>query len=378
MNWRPPRPDPRLAGAPPEFHGGPGYEEDVEYPPVIADLSTNVNPYLPDEAVRGAVAGARLDAYPDPTSSKARARVAGVWGLHAERILLAPGASELIYRIARCWIRPGDPAVVCGPTFGEYRRAVAVQGGEVHEVRGRAPDFGLPLERFSDRVSRLRPPVAFLCTPNNPTGEALSDGRVARLADRMPAGTLLVIDESYRSFAAGRLAPPYLPDDDRVLHLRSFTKDLGVPGLRLAAAVAAPGILHPLALAAPPWSVSSVAQAALRAALAPRALVRLEDSLTRIAERRRDLSAALARRGWRPVPSATGFVLAAVPDAAATAHALRLRGVRVRHATSFGLPGHIRVSVRRCAEEERFLAALEEIAAPEEIAAHTTTAGGPS
>ena len=389
MNWRPPPPDPRLAGAPPEFHGGPGYEEDAEYPPVSADLSTNVNPYLPDEAVRGAVAAARLDAYPDPTSSRARARVAGVWGLDAERILLAPGASELIYRIARCWIRPGDPAVVCGPTFGEYRRAVAIQGGEVHEVRGVAPDFRLPLEPFSDRVARLRPPVAFLCTPNNPTGEALSDTSVAQLAGRMPAGTLLVIDESYRSFAEGRLAPPHLPHDDRVLHLRSFTKDLGVPGLRLAAAVAAPGILHPLASVAPPWSVSSVAQAALRAALAPRALARLEESLIRIAARRRTLSAALARRGWRPGPSATGFILAAVPDAAATAHALRLRGVRVRHAASFGLPGHIRVSVRRRAEEERFLAALDEIAASDEIAAPDgiatpdgiaahTTAGGPS
>ena len=377
-SWRPPRPDPRLAGAPPEFHGGPGYEQHGEYPPVIADLSTNVNPYLPDEAVRRAVAGAPLEAYPDPAASGARALLAEVWGIDAGRILLAPGASELIYRIARCWIRPGDPVVVCGPTFGEYRRAAVVQGGEVHETRGVAPDFALPLRRFSRRVARLRPPVAFLCTPNNPTGEALSDRAVAELADRMPAGTLLVIDESYRSFATGHLAPPHLPGDDRVLHLRSFTKDLGVPGLRLAAAIAPPGILGPLGRAAPPWSVSSVAQAALRAALAPRPLARLEESLARIAVRRRTLAAALARRGWRPGPSATGFVLAAVPDAAATTRALRLRGVRVRHAASFGLPGHIRVAVRGRAEEERFLAALDAIAAVEEITAPRTTRGGPS
>ena len=371
-NWRPPRPDPRVAQAPPEFHGGPGHEQDGEYPRVTADLSTNVNPYLPDEAVRQAVAGAALGAYPDPASSGARALLAEAWKIDAERIRIAPGASELIYRVARCWIRPGSPVVVCGPTFGEYRRAVRLEGGEFHEVRGTAPGFTLPVERFADRVTRLRPPLAFLCTPNNPTGEALSDATVAWLADQMPAGTLLVVDESYRSFAAGRLAPPHLPGDDRVLHLRSFTKDLGVPGLRLAAGIAALAILDPLVRAAPPWSVSSVAQAALSAALAPAALVRLENSLARIAAQREALSAELARRGWSPRPSATGFVLAAVSRAAATAHALRLRGIRVRHAASFGLPGHIRVAVRRRAEEDRFLAALDE------IAALTATTGGSS
>ncbi len=370
--WRPPLADPRVAQTPLEFHGGPGYEHDGEYPSVAADLSTNINPYVPDEAVRQAVARAPIDAYPDPAASKARALLARAWELDSERILLAPGASELIYRLARCWIRPGDPVVVCGPTFGEYRRAVHLQGGEYHEVRGSAPGFALPLARFSDRVGRLCPPVAFLCTPNNPTGEALPDDRVAELAFRMPAGTLLVIDESYRSFAAGHLAPPHLPNEDRVLHLRSFTKDLGVPGLRLAAAIAAPAILKPLVRAAPPWSVSSVAQGALCAALAPSALVRLEHGLARLAGRRQGLSAAVARRAWQPLPSATGFVLSAVPSAGATTHALRLRGVRVRHAASFGLPGHIRVAVRRRDEEDRFLAALDDIAAP------TANAGGPS
>lgn len=369
-DWRPPRPDPRVAQAPPEFHGGPGHERDGEYPRVTADLSTNINPYLPDEAVRQAVAGAALDAYPDPASSGARSLLAGAWEIDVERLLLAPGASDLIYRLARCWVRPGDPVVVCGPTFGEYRRAARLEGGEFHEVRGTSPGFTLPLERFSDRINRLRPPVAFLCTPNNPTGEALSDADVSRLADRLPAGTLLVVDESYRSFATGRLAPPHLPGDDRVLHLRSFTKDLGIPGLRLAAAIAAPSTLHPLARGAPPWSVSSVAQAALFAALAPAPLARLENSLARIAARRGALSAEVARRGWRPLPSATGFVLAAVSGASTTAHELRLRGVRVRHGASFGLPGHIRVSVRRRAEEHRFLAALDGMAAP------PTTTGG--
>ena len=374
MSWSPPLPDPHLAEVEPEFHGGPGYEGAGRHPPVTADLSTNVNPYLPDEAVLDAVARAPLGAYPDPASRGVRALLAETWNTRAERILLGPGGSGLIYGIARCWVRPGDPVVVCGPTFGEYDRAARLHGGRVHEVRGAGPDFRLPMEGFARRIGATRPRLAFLCTPNNPTGEVLSDETVRALAGRMPSGTLLVLDESYRSFAAGRLAPPHRPAEDRVLHLRSFTKDLGVPGLRIAAAIAAPSILRPIEQAAPPWRVSSVAQAALTAALATDGLARLESTLARVRVRRERLAAALSRRGWRPRPSATSFLLSAVPSAAATTEALRLRGVRVRHAASFGLPGHIRVSVRPRAEEDRFLAALDALSLPD---ARGTGGGGP-
>ena len=362
MSWRAPEPDPRLGEVGAEPHGGPGDERAKPYPPVTADLSTNVNPWLPDDRVRRAVSeAALLGTYPDPASHAARVRLAETWRIDAERIHLGAGGSELIYRIARCWVHQHDSVVVCGPTFGEYRRAARLHGGRVHEVRAEDADLSLPLERFARRIRDARPPLAFLCTPNNPTGEALSDDAVKRLAHRMPSGTLLVLDESYRSFAKGHLAPPHLPDCDRVLHVRSFTKDLGVPGLRIGAAIGAPGILDPLARAAPPWPVSSVAQAALTASLAPDALSRLERTLARTRRRRRGLAEALSRRRWRPLASDTSFVLSALPAAADTTHALRLRGVRVRHGASFGLPGHIRVAVRPRSEERRFLAALDEI-----------------
>lgn len=370
MSWSPPEPDPRLGEVETEVHGGPGQEPRGRYPPVRADLSTNVNPWLPDDALWSAVSATGPGTYPDPESRAARTRLAETWTIGADRILLGAGGSELIYRIARCWVRPGDRVVVCGPTFGEYRRAALLQGGRVCEVRAGDTDLSLPLERFAREVRATRPPLAFLCTPNNPTGEALADDAVEGLARRMPSGTLLVVDESYRSFAKGRLAPPHLPESDRVLHLRSFTKDLGVPGLRIGAAIGAPRILDSLARAAPPWPVSSVAQAALTASLDTGALARLERTLARIRARREELAAALAGRGWQPLPSVTSFVLSAVPAAADTTRALRVRGVRVRHAASFGLPGHIRVAVRPRSEEERLLTALDEIGSA------TITTGG--
>ncbi len=359
MSWTPPEADPHLGRVPPEFHGGPGYEPCGQFPPVMADLSTNVNPWLPGDDMQRVIAKSAMDRYPDSLSRRARGRLAAVWQIEAERILLGAGASELIYRVARCWVRPGNCVVVCGPTFGEYRRAVHLQGGRVCEVRGASPGFALPLKRFLDRIHALRPPLAFLCTPNNPTGEALADNAVNALAERMPAGTLLVLDESYQSFARECLAPPHLPESDRVLHIRSFTKDLGVPGLRIAAAIGAPRLLDPLMRIAPPWPVSSVAEAALIAALTPTALDRLARTLHRIRLRRTALAEALSLRGWHPLPSATNFLLATVPAAAHTVHALRLRGIRVRHAASFGLPDQIRVAVRPRTEEALFLAALD-------------------
>ncbi len=363
MSWSPPPHDPRLVLLEPEFHGGPGFETDEGLPPVLADLSTNVNPFLPDEAVRRAAADVPLGVYPDPESREARMELGRFWGVPPERMLLAPGAADLVHRVARCWAGPGVSALIAGPTFGEYGHALRLYGTRTREVRGGAPSFALPVDDLVAVIRAERPTLVFLCTPNNPTGEALDADAVRAVAEAVPAGTLLVLDESYRSFAEGGLVPPHLPHDDRVLHVRSFTKDLGLPGLRIAVAVGASEVLRPLARAAPPWSVAGPAQAALRAALLPASQAALERSMARIRARRERLAAAVASRGWAPLPSSTGFFLSEVRAAEDVARSLRLEGVRVRTCDSFGLPNHIRVGVPDEDEEAVFLEALDRIRA---------------
>ncbi len=372
--WHPPPPAPGAGVLPPlDPHGGtrPGEEG------TVLDLSTNVVPFPPDEEVVAAVRGAPLERYPDPEARGARQALGAHWGVDPARLLLAPGGSELLHRVALAFLRPGDRVLVLGSTFGEYARAARLRGAEVvHLGRGR-DHLPAPAEaeaavrggvdrRDAGRVGAGGPPfrLVFLCTPNNPTGDAWSQAEVRGLAEAIPPGALLVLDESYASFPARGLVPPHLPGWGPVLHLRSLTKDLALPGLRIAAAEGDPRVLDTLHAVAPPWPVSTPALAAVEAALRPGPLARLAERLAETARRREALARALEARGWAPRPSCTGFLLLPVPagtTGAEVARRLEAAGVRVRDATSFGLPGHIRVGVGSAAEHARFLEALDAV-----------------
>ncbi len=392
--WLPP--DPAFPGIIPPLdpHGGTRPGEPVPVTSPMVDLSSNVLPYGPDPEILNAVRAAPLDRYPDPLAMEARGALAAHWGIPVERLLLTPGASELIFRIALAYLAPGDGALVVGSTFGEYRRATLLRGGWVDEVgRGRphlppVNQVAAHLQRMVEERRTLR--LVFLCTPNNPTGDAWSSEEVRSLADHLPTGTLLVLDESYRSIAEGGLAPPYAPGSPRILHVRSLTKDLSLPGLRVAAAVGPPEIVDVLQRVAPPWVVSTGAQAAVRAAVRADVLRRLEHRIQQTLSARDRLDRALRTRGFRTVPSVVGHILwspcassshtsptaqwsepdpietpsdltAQARTAMTWAEALERHGIRVRRAESFGLPGWLRVGVGTPAENRRFLAALAEI-----------------
>ena len=150
-----------------------------------------------------------------------------------------------------------------------------------------------------------------------------------------------------------------------------MTKYWGLAGLRLGYAVAAPDEAAALRAAAPPWSVNACAQAAGLAALADRAhhdaavalLVAERDRTTR----RRLPSSAPRRRlalGWTTEPTTAGFFLIHAGDAASARAALLARGCLVRDCTSFGLPGHVRVSPRHPAQNDLLLEAFSALTPP--------------
>ena len=138
-----------------------------------------------------------------------------------------------------------------------------------------------------------------------------------------------------------------------------MTKYWGLAGLRLGYAIAAPAEAAALRAAAPPWSVNACAQAAGVVALADRDH---HDSAVALLVAERDrLVAGLRGLGWITEPSTAGFFLIHVGDAAAARLALLARGCLVRDCTSFGLPGHVRVSPRHAEQNDRLLGAFSEL-----------------
>jgi histidinol-phosphate aminotransferase len=197
--------------------------------------------------------------------------------------------------------------------------------------------------------------VVWLCNPNNPTGAPFPVERLADLLDVAPQA-LFVVDEAYLPLCEDVPSALPLVGTERVVVLRSMTKDAALAGLRLGYAVAHPSIIDVVRRVIPPWSVSSVAQAAGLATLAdPGHGARVREA---VASARAHLTQGLRSLGLHPYPSVANFVLVEVGEGRLVTEALRRQGCIVRDCASFGLPSCIRIGVRSAADQERLLVAL--------------------
>ncbi len=309
----------------------------------LLDFSATTLPGGPPQAVRGAIAQVRLERYPDPHASALKAALARHHGVDPAQVLVGNGAAELIVAIALAALGLGDRALVVGPTFGEYARAIQGAGAEAIEVRTEEPAV------IREAAAAISPRLIFLCNPNNPTGHLWSQEDLDALAET----SFLVVDQAYASFVDPE--PACTPLGDRVI-LRSLTKDCGLAGLRLGYAVGTPEILGAIRTLLPPWSVNALAQAAGVAAIGSHA--EIQSRIRNLMVERDRLAAALALQGWEVSVRATPFFLVRVQDAAATSRRLLQDALVVRDASSFGLSEWIRLSPQQPFENDRLISAM--------------------
>ncbi len=323
-------------------------------PDRVIDFSTNVNPFGPSPRVREAVCKAVLDRYPDRDCLQLRQVISAYERVAIERILVGNGSSELLQSFAQLFLQPGDEALIVGPTYAEYERASRLAGARIEHCRA-VPEqrFATPFESVESSLRR-QPKVAFICNPNNPTGQWI-DRRVLSSWIMSYTDTQFIIDESYIEFtdAAVSITKEQHPN---LSVLRSMTKSYALAGLRLGYAIADPQVIHHLRQRRVPWSVSSPAQAAGIAAIEDQAY--LHCCLTQLQEAKYELLSKLVSRRFEIVPSAANFFLLRVDDACATRERLLAQHLLVRDCTSFGLPTHVRIAVRNRDENSLLLAAL--------------------
>jgi len=329
-----PEPRPELVALPAAIHG-------ASHEARLLDFSTGVSPLPPPEEIVAAVRNADLSRYPHATALPVREAIAGLHDVSPDRVVVGAGSVELIWAVARAFAGPDRRGLVVRPAFGEYEQALRASGAAVASVDMAAPRFELPFERLEAELARSPIATVFVCRPSNPCLTSAPAADLAALARRWPR-TLFVVDEAYLPLFEGIES---VRPDFNVAVLRSMTKVFALPGLRLGYLLASPPIAAAAQAALPPWNVSTPAQAAGVAAarLLPLHGVLIRD---RIAALRASLRADLTPLVGAPAREGGPFLLYEVDDAFALASDLRERGVALRHASSFGLPRHIRIGVR--------------------------------
>ncbi|MGZ5301013.1 MAG: histidinol-phosphate transaminase [Actinomycetota bacterium] len=330
-------------------------------PTVTARLNTNECPQpLPEgftEELADEVASLPLNRYPDGQMSRLREELAASVGHPVAGTWAANGSNEILTQLLQAYGGTGRRATVFEPTYLLHSRIAWLTQTDVVSL---TLDDGFSLSE--DRVSAAvdaRTDVVFVCSPNNPTGNAQPVGAVASLADR--TGALVIVDEAYIEFG-GSTCLPLIADNPNVVVTRTMSKAFALAGARIGYALASPEVVEDLQRVRLPYHLSAITQAAGVAALhhAKEAMAILDAIRD---ERDRILSGLRAMQDVTVYPSDANFVLFVPPKPAAEVwQGLVDRGVLIRDLSSV-VPNALRVTAGTTDEVDLFLSALEEVLA---------------
>ena len=323
----------------------------------------------PLAAVRGALAAfdaERVSEYGDLAYARLRNAIGTRLDVDPRRIVPGAGADELIRLVTTLAVADGDAVVIPTPTFAMFAVEARLAGARVVDLPRERPDCRQPAEAIRALAEREAARLVWLCTPNNPTGDAYALDEIRSLAGALPA--LVCVDEVYLEFgedstdaAPGSSSAIRLQDElPNVLVLRSLAKSHGLAGARVGYLVVPDGLAERVDAVRLPLSIGGPSEALAVAALAADDEAR-ERRRAVIAARGR-LDATLRGLGCETLPSVTNFVaFRPAADAADVDASLLARGVAVRRYEAGPMAGWLRATARLGAEEERITEALQEV-----------------
>jgi histidinol-phosphate aminotransferase len=173
-------------------HGGINYREilNLGIPlDTILDFSTNCNPFGPPPDVQDAIATAPIASYPDSEATELRQTLATKLSISPDNLLMGSGSTELIRLIALACFNHQDPVLIPQPTYGEYEIACHLVGANVlHQPLFDQPNFRLNVKNTLELICQHQPKGIFLCNPNNPTGQYLSQQEIDQILYRICLG----------------------------------------------------------------------------------------------------------------------------------------------------------------------------------------------
>lgn len=326
----------------------------------VLKLDGNENPYGPSPRAIEAIAACRsYHIYPDPDQRAVRDALAADLDVDAAQIVCGLGSDDLIDLILRAVITPGDGVIDCPPTFGMYPFSTEITGGRVMPVP-RLESFALDI----DAIEKLAPSarLIFLASPNNPTGNRVTDEELRRI---LATGLLVVLDEAYIEFAGlNHSSVPLVREHENLVVLRTFSKWAGLAGLRAGYGVMALALASVLMTIKQPYNLNVAAGVAMLASLEDKGL--LLERACKLAGTRNALAALLDEIEWiQTYPSDANFVLCRLDgvDAVEVKERLATRGIFVRYFDTPALRNHLRISAGLEEHSARVADALREIGA---------------
>lgn len=311
--------------------------------------------------------GQGLNRYPEPQPAALRARLAALYDVSPERLMVTRGSDEGIDLLVRAFCRAGiDGVLIAPPCFGMYAVSARVQNAPLVEIpleddedRSR---FSLDLTAVEDVLTLGDVRAAFLCSPANPTGQALPIKDLRRLARIAENRAVLVIDEAYVEFSSIGSARALLDEFPHLVILRTLSKAYAMAGARIGAVIADPDVIGVLRSLQAPYPVPAPSAALALAALSEAGIAEARDRIAITLRERAVLLKAIPKSPGvlRVYPSEGNFLLVRFADADAAFARLLAAGVVVRDIRAMPQLGDaLRISIGTPEENASMIEALK-------------------
>jgi len=285
-----------------------------------------------------------------PTTAQKRSIEVGI-----DNIILGAGSNEIIEFLYHAFVGPGDEIIAGDRAFVIYAIMAKMFQARCVEVpfRGHTHDLKAMLAAITPKTK-----LVFVANPNNPTGTRVTDAELDDFIHRLPAHVIAVLDEAYIEFVDD--PPPSIEYalKRNVVVLRTFSKIVGLAGLRIGYGVAQKECIALLQRVRQPFNTNAVAQAGALAALDDAAHFRKTKAVTR--QGLAYLYREFKRLKLEYVPSCANFVLVNVGDGDEVFRGLQRRGVIVRPMRGYKMPSWVRVTVGTMEENRKFIRALKQ------------------
>lgn len=318
-------------------------------------LDANENPYLNQTTF-----GVPLNRYPEKQPNKLMQRLADLYDIPPENLLLTRGSDEIIELLIRLFCYPDRDAIITfTPTFGMYKCSAQLQAINVIEIELTQPEFLLDVDFDKSVTENVK--LIFICSPNNPTGNCIPRASILEICDRYSESALVVVDEAYIEYAGQQSFITELSNYHNIAIMRTLSKAYGLAGLRCGILIANPHIISWVDKIIAPYPVPiSTTEYCLQAMNTNEFAQKIQEQILVTKQERSRISAKLQNLPivdyvW---PSDANFVLVRVKDAEYVFKQLRQARILVRMFKQSTLKDCLRITVGSPEENNYLLTVL--------------------
>jgi histidinol-phosphate aminotransferase len=334
-------------------------------PKDIVKLASNENPYGCSMQVRNAVSEmlSHMALYPDDSMTKLKSALQKRFDVESSNIIIGSGSDQIIEFIMHAVADKNSKILINSVTFAMYEIYAKHVGAEIIKTQSQKHN----LDEFYELYKSQKPEIIFLCTPNNPTGDAIDANEMVAFLEKIDKDTLVVIDGAYMEYGAFKdKSKAVIPKElierfENVIYLGTFSKAYGLGGMRVGYGLANANIINALYKLRPPFNITTLSLEAASVALEDKEFV--NECIALNFEEMKRYEEFANEKKIDIIESYTNFVTLCFNnniDSTNISDALLKRGMIVRNLTGYGMNA-IRVTVGTKEQNDRFFELISEL-----------------